>query len=377
MNKMLLIAVDSILAGVLITGCGNAGISIATSTPVIPTSAPPASTSTQTFTVPAIPSATATAELLPISPEATAYLEEALNIMKYVSLYRDRIDWEALHARAFKIAEHAQIPADTYDAIEFALNELGDHHSHFRPPDEVVQVKQTTLNDIPFPQGKLMFDKIGFIKIESFNSPDDSERSKYASFVQHLIRDLDAHNACGWIIDLRENTGGSAGPMLAGLGPILGEGEIGAGIDADGEKSIWVYRDGQVLVGDDVDAHIDGPAYQLKASSPPVAVLTGMKTASAGEAIVVAFRGRPNTRSFGLSTYGVPTGNAVFQLSDGAWIALTNVFFADRTGQIYDGRIEPDERVDVAWELTVIMDEIIPQPAIDWLMSQPACLAQK
>jgi C-terminal processing protease CtpA/Prc len=296
--------------------------------------------------------------------------------MKHTSLYRHRIDWEALYASAFKIAEHAQTPADTYDAIRFALNELGDHHSHFRPPEEVVQVKQTTVNDIPLPQGKLLLDKIGFIKIESYNSPDDSDNRKYATIVQHLIRNLDAQGVCGWIVDLRENTGGSTWPMLAGLGPILGEGELGAAVDADGNKSVWAYQDGQILEEESVTTYINGPAYQLKVASPPVAVLTGMKTASAGEAVVIAFRGRANTRSFGLNTAGVSTGNSVFQLSDGAWIAVTTTFSADRTGQIYEGRIDPDERVDAAWELTIIEDEIIPQPAIDWLMSQPACTAQ-
>lgn len=375
--KKKLIAFNSMLVGVLITGCSNAGISIATSTSVLPTSTLPASTATQTFTVTVMPSTTATAELLPISPEAAAYLEEALDIMKNTSLHRYRIDWEALYASAFKIAAHAQTPADTYDAIRYALSQLGDHHSHFRPPEEVVQVTETTVNDIPMPRGKLLLDKIGFIKIESYNSPNDSDNRKYATIVQHLIRDLDAQGICGWIIDVHEHAGGSSWPILAGLGPILGEGELGAAVDADGNKSVWAYRDGQILEEGSVTTYINGPAYQLKAVSPPVAVLTGMKTASAGEAVVIAFRGRPNTRSFGLYTAGVSTGNTVFQLSDGAWIAVTTNFSADRTGQIYKDRIDPDEVVDVAWKLTVIMDEIIPQPAIDWLMSQPACAAQK
>jgi len=371
MKKMLLIAVDSMLVGVLITGCGNASISIATSTPIIPTS---------TLTVPTarvLPSATTTPELLPISPEAAAYLKEALDIMKNNSLHRYHIDWEALYTSAFKMAEHAQTSTDTYDAIMYALNQLGDHHSHFRTPEMVAEVEQMTVNDSPLPRGKLLLDKIGFIEIERYGSARDSEDSKYATMIQQLIRDLDAQDVCGWIIDLRENTGGSMGPMLAGLGPILGEGEIGAFVDADGNKMVWSYQDGQALVEEYAQTHVNGPAYQLKAASPPVAVLTGMNTASAGESVVVAFRGRPHTRSFGLYTYGVPTANAGFFLNDGAMIALTTAFYADRTGQIYDDRIDPDERVDVAWELTVIVDEIIPQPAIDWLMSQPACMPQQ
>ncbi len=139
----------------------------------------------------------------------------------------------------------------------------------------------------------------------------------------------------------------------------------------------WSYNNGQALLGDEVLAQVTEPAYQLKAVSPPVAVLTGVNTASSGEAIVVAFRGRPETRSFGLYTAGLSTANAAFPLSDGAVIILTDAVFADRMGQTYGDRIFPDEMVDDVRKFTFVMDEAIPQPAIDWLMSQPACTAQK
>ncbi|MGV9658891.1 S41 family peptidase [Streptomyces koyangensis] len=56
---------------------------------------------------------------------------------------------------------------------------------------------------------------------------------------------------------------------------------------------------------------------------PPVAVLTGPRTASAGEAVAIAFRERPDTRTFGDPTSGVPTANAPYPLSDGALVVLT------------------------------------------------------
>lgn len=353
----------------LVTGCGSTTAPIATSPPLTATSTIPAPTSTRTVTATPVPSATATPEL-PISADASTYLEEALDIMQNNSLHRDSVDWEALRKSSFKIAEHAQTPADTYRAIRYALNELGDHHSHLLTPEEATQRQQLTLKDIPQPRAKLLLDKLGFVAIGGFAG---REGDKYATAVQQLIRDIDTQEPCGWIVDLRENDGGGIGPMVAGLGPLLGEGEIGGSVNVDGSKEIWSYQAGRALADDQVFTQVQGPAYKLKASSPPVAVLTGMKTASAGEAIVVAFRGRPNTRSFGLYTYGVPTGNEGFTLSDGAVIALTVAVFADRTGQTYEDRIYPDELVDVAWKLTIIMDEIIPQPAIDWLMSQPAC----
>jgi carboxyl-terminal processing protease len=86
-------------------------------------------------------------------------------------------------------------------------------------------------------------------------------------------------------------------------------------------------------------------AYHLKHPAPAVAVLTGRDTASAGEAIVVALRARPHTRSFGEPTAGVPTANEVYTLSDGGLLVLTVALDADRTGQTYDGPIAPDQWV--------------------------------
>lgn len=75
-------------------------------------------------------------------------------------------------------------------------------------------------------------------------------------------------------------------------------------------------------------------------------MLTDSSTASAGEAVTIAFRGRPHTRSFGTPTNGVPTANAVFTLSDGALLTVTNALEADRTGRTYTAAIPPDVRIE-------------------------------
>lgn len=347
--------------------------------PVLPTPAlntAPAATAAVTSNPTPTPATTAIPELLPISPSASGYLEEALDIMQNNSLQRYSIDWEALRTTVFEMAQHAQTPAETYGVIRYALYQLGDHHSSFRTAPEFAQIQHAIVSDTPGTRGKSLLGKLGFVTIPGFQSGEKEEEAKYATLVQQLIRDLDAQNPCGWIVDLRENTGGNMWPMLAGIGPILGEGRAGAFVDADGYQVDWSYNNGQALLGDAVVIQVNGPAYQLKASSPPVAVLTGVNTASAGEAIVVSFRGRPHTRSFGLYTTGLSTGNAGFPMSDDAVIYLTVGVDADRTGQVYGDRIYPDELVDDVRKFTYIMGEAIPQPAIDWLMSQPACMVQ-
>ena len=135
------------VVGLLVTGCG--------STPAPAAATPlPAATSmivvpTLTFTPTPVPSATVTPELLPISDEASAYLEQALDIMQRNSLHRHTIDWELLRKSTFDVAQHAQTPAETYGAIRYALVRLGDHHSHFNTPIRVVEVEQSTASDSP------------------------------------------------------------------------------------------------------------------------------------------------------------------------------------------------------------------------------------
>jgi hypothetical protein len=346
---------------------------------VYPTSSPnPAPTETAT----AKPSATPVPAAIPtgtpeISPAASAYLKAALEIIQNKGIDRQQVDWNIVRTQAFRQAQHAQTEAETYDAIRYVLRVGGGRHSFFLTPDMAAQGQQATMSDSPAPRGKLLLGKLGFIAIEGFGSTLPEEGVKYATLVQQLIRDLDAQEPCGWLIDLRENTGGNMWPMLAGLGPILGEGKAGAFVDPGGYAVEWSYQEGQALLGDLVMVQVPEPAYRLKADAPPVAVLTGTNTASSGEAIVISFRERPHTRSFGLYTAGFSTSNESFPLSDGALMILTTAVLADRTGQAYGDRIIPDEVVDEARKYTVILEEAIPQPAVDWLMAQPACAAQE
>src|SRR4030095_3687875 len=211
MKKILPSIVNLALVSLLIVSCSGAMTPIATSTlPGIPTSTHPVWTPSPTLIATVAPSVTITSKL-PISSEASAYLEEALDIMQSNSLYRESIDWEALRKSAFEVAQYAQTPADTYGATSFALSQLGDHHSSFYTPNEFEQTAEMTASDNPAPRGKLLLEKIGFIAIDEFWG---SGRNEYATKAQQVIRDLDAQNPCGWIVDLRENNGGRMWALL-------------------------------------------------------------------------------------------------------------------------------------------------------------------
>jgi carboxyl-terminal processing protease len=308
-----------------------------------------------------------------MAPEAAAYLETALDVMEENSLNRLQLDWGELRATAMRLAGGAQAPANTYSAIRYVLRKAGGVHSFFLTPKQAAAWGSHTVDDVAPPRASLLLDQVGYIAIGGVLILDVEAANEYATRVQQLIREVDAGSPCGWIVDLRENTGGNMYPMLAGLGPILGEGVAGQFLDPAGHTTQWSYQAGQAFSAGEAVTSVIGPAYHLEFENPPVSVLTGPNTASSGEAMVISFRGRPNTRSFGLSTTGLSTANAGYPMSDGAMIFVTTSVMADRTGEVYGGYINPDEVVSDERQSTIIEGESIPQPAIDWLLAQPVC----
>jgi hypothetical protein len=64
----------------------------------------------------------------------------------------------------------------------------------------------------------------------------------FADGIQNPIMAADRDDLAGWTVDLRGNGGGNLWPMLAGVGPVLGEGIVGYFVDPQGVESIWEYR---------------------------------------------------------------------------------------------------------------------------------------
>jgi C-terminal processing protease CtpA/Prc len=310
-----------------------------------------------------------------MSAAARAYLDAALDIMQANSLHRARIEWPGLRARAYDTAGTAQTPAETYPAIRAALRDLGDRHSSFATPPASTGGGGTPPPAPPPPAGRSLEGGIAYVYMPAFVSPASTE---HVDAYHAVLRDLDAASPCGWVVDVRLNPGGNMWPMLAGIGPVLGEGEVGRFVAPDGAVSRWWHRDGQagfVPPGGtaSVLARVSAAPYRLKRPMPPVAVLTGPVTASSGEAVVTAFRGRPDTRSFGRSTAGLSTANLAYRLSDGAVINLTVSTFADRTGRVYGESIAPDEVIPVSSTTRDPATDLTLRTAVQWLREQPPC----
>jgi hypothetical protein len=141
--------------------------------------------------------------------------------------------------------------------------------------------------------------------------------------------------------DLRNSRGGNMWPALAALGPVIGEGTAGYFADAEDKLIPWGYKEGRAWLDWDTVAVLEPPRKAIE-PQPRVAVLTDIGVVSSGEAIAIAFRGRPNTRSFGTPTCGLSTGVQQIPLETGGRVAVVNSVIVDRTKKRYGGVLQPD-----------------------------------
>ncbi len=306
-----------------------------------------------------------------MSPSAQTYLSEALSIMEKHSLLRHQVDWGDVRGQAFAHAHGAQKPADTYGAIDWALYSLGDGHSRFLEPEPEPDKNSPEPSVVSFegPQGRSLKSGIGYVSLPGVQGSQKTY-DEYVRQGREIVAKADRTGVCGWVVDLRSDTGGNMWPMLAVVGPVLGDGKVGMFVDADGRKTVWSIKRGAPYADGEPTGW--GDSRPVTQGAPPVAVLTSNRTASAGEAVAVAFRARPRTQFFGERTNGVPTGNQTYRLSDGARLVLTEVKDADRTGRTYDAAIPPDKEIAAdPRPATGNRDEAL-EAAQSWLLEQAA-----
>jgi carboxyl-terminal processing protease len=278
------------------------------------------------------------------SAAVTTYLDSIVNLAQQNSINRLTIDWTAYRAAVMAAASSAQTIADATAAIRKAIELLRDGHSSYRSATGTTVFVALRTCSAPAVVQQTWPANIGYVQVGAFSGSTE-QANAYARQIQDAIAAADRDELAGWIVDLRSNGGGNMWPMIAGLGPILGEGPLGYFIGPTGVETLWQYRNGVSLSGGFAASTVS-PPYVLKRQQPRVAVLSDNRIASSGEATLIAFRQRPNTRSFGQPTCGLSTANSTFPLSDGATFTITTSVMADRLKNRFGDSIPPDEVIE-------------------------------
>jgi C-terminal processing protease CtpA/Prc len=279
------------------------------------------------------------------------YIKEFIDVIKQNSLYSDSLNWPNIENNIHNLSNGLKTIDDTQILTEYILSQLskaGDDHSFLR--SKIDEDKYQSQNiDSRQPYSKLLANNIGYIYVPAFGSASDTACQNFAKKIQTFIRNLDCENKIkGWIVDLRDNHGGNMYPMIAGLGPLIGNDTLGYFTSPKSNvKTIgWFYKLGSTGIGGKITLDIKNP-YSLKDKNSKIAVLIGSHTASSGEMTAISFIGKSNCKLIGKPSGGYTTGLRGFKLSNGAVLYIASGYSIDRNKKIYIGKIQPDILTEV------------------------------
>lgn len=291
---------------------------------------------------------------VPVEPtDWVGYVGDAVDLVEKVYYDPNSVDWAAVRDKALATVSEDPSQLSAHRALSQLFYPRGvlDAHSRFERPG---QPSSSPIDQVP-PTGERLNEGVGYLSVPSV-TVDGKHLADYAATLHELGKGIDDPPVCGWVIDVRANQGGNVYPMWLGVGPLIGEGDFFAFAKVGQEPAEWIsYVDGEILIGDQPLNADEEEADELAArriipqpfqpadTQAPVAVLTSGFTASAGEMVAIAFKGRPGTRSFGEATAGYTTGVEGFALDDGAILWISVGVSVDRTGERYAGSLQPDE----------------------------------
>ena len=285
-----------------------------------------------------------------IKPTPQAYGEKALSFMEY-GYYADSDDWKKAKSRAQEGLQNAESFEDTYPILREAVSVAGGKHSALRLPSELEAFKEES--KLPLVRIDSEPDGIVTVVLPEY-SQNAGKKEEYAQIVISWLREHT--DAKGVILDLRGNTGGDMAPMVAAISPLLPDGDVLGYQYANGQTNYLTLKNGVFNGGSGITVDSFKMPEQL-----PIAILTDEWTASSGEAVLLAFRGLENVRTFGSPTAGYPSVNTVYSLYDGVQLWLTVAAdVAPRTGEVFcEDPVSPDvltdepEKEAAAWIETV------------------------
>jgi hypothetical protein len=308
---------------------------------------------------------------------AASQLYEAISLMKKHYYRKQAVNWDSLSLAAQLKLQEAKTCEDAYETINWCFRSFNETHSFVMPANTaalynndtaILKTRPKLFQLMGTLKSELLQDKgIAYLHLPWVGTTDPSTCTKIADSIQSLIAGLDEKGINKWIIDLRNNKGGNCWPMLAGIGPLLGEGICGYFV-TEAEKVPISYNNGAAMHGKYIRCQVSQKPYKTKHDKNWIVVLTGPKTSSSGEIIALAFKGKEQAYLYGEPTAGFTTANTTYKLSDHSMLVLTICQEADRNGKIYEGKIVPDEMISS--EADNIYDDAAKSAAIMFLHIQ-------
>lgn len=286
------------------------------------------------------------------NPTEVPYVRTAFALLDEHLINAEGINLDSLEIQLLSRIDE-RTPRDTTHALLRAAVRTVNRHSDLFPPREFS--KRVSTPDWSPARGRVIYEDIAYLYVPRCPAIDSLNAKAYTDTLQSLLKELYATDPAGWIIDLRDNTGGNMFAMIAGLGPLFPEGNLG--YEMGRTDTPWYFKKTQASGEVDVLQLADSDAeFERKL---PIAVLINQETASAAEALAISLKCHPQSILLGTKTYGLATGNEMFFLPDSACLNLTTSVMADCQRVKYPDGLAPDVEIKAALELF--------EYAVDWI----------
>ena len=268
---------------------------------------------------------------------------ELFEIMRNGFIDRDKIDWNSLEE---KVLAKSKISKDS--AIIEAITLLGNKHTHYVTKDGRLLRGRFA---------KPIVDSACLLKVYDNNKLTRISNAAYINIKRHgykktiidseyifnNLKIISEHaNSDNWIIDLRDNTGGSNWVMINSIIPFFNDGILGYTKINESEIP-WTIKDGALFSGiNNMTSEYVGQTIKYTIHPKKIYVLTNHKTSSAGEATLISLKSLPNVKILGKKTSGDVTINSDKDLLNGDNLRLTAGYMMDNNKKTYPNGIQPD-----------------------------------
>lgn len=298
-----------------------------------------------------------------IAAQSSTYrssIDSVIALLKTEALLGKKLNADPLKGELYYLADEATSYGELKPAIDKIVAALKDPQASFLSPSEA-DSKQYTDSEISNTEALVCF-RIPKKNISVLQIPSpDRISGNYSDVIRKMIDSLSYNDSTHWIVDVRGLKDIKLEELLTGTGPVLGEGLIGSTSDRNNSVlQLLEIHNGKFYRDQQLVKLYKQPTELVKSK---FALLTDGQTSGAAEIFAWFFKARKNVRTFGTPTAGQGSLTKIVNIAGGK-LTFSTMGFTDRRGNIYKGRIQPDEII------TDGNDEVM-RRAIEWLTDKP------
>ncbi len=278
----------------------------------------------------------------------------------FVIIENNSIEKTCFKTSSFRKSVFDEIERNKYSTEDELMKEVietlqscGDRHSFYSNRKQTAKKKSKETKH-QFPDSKIIKEKFGYLSLPAFTSLSSDLKKHYTDTLRTQIERLDKqYKIEGWIVDLRDNTGGNMWPMIAGLNPLIKDNTVGYFTYDNGKSSKWKSRSKR-------PQGVAKPTntYKCENLNNKIAVILNNRTSSSGEMTAISLIGLDRVKTFGKETAGYTSVNSSYNLSNKAMLFLATGYSQNRNKITYKNTITPDFMVE---------DSMLMKTVEDWL----------